>query len=78
MASSRPEESEEERALRKKRLELEQDLEDREDFNSAFSATKEFLQARGLTNVRELDVIGNRELVAHLKKIVDDIVKNAS
>jgi len=43
-------------------------LHDLEDANSMFPATKEFLTARGLTNIRELDEQGREELLTHLKK----------
>lgn len=39
-----------------------------EDYVSSFPATKEFLKARGLSNVRELDIRGRRELVDHLER----------
>lgn len=46
-----------------------------EDANSAFPATKEFLEARGLTNVRQLDAQGLQELRAHLEGILQGLCK---
>lgn len=37
-----------------------------ENLNSAYPETKRFLEARGLTNVRQLDKQGLDELKAHL------------
>lgn len=48
----------------------EQLVSDLEDLNSMFPATKEFLTARGLTNVRQLDKRGREELVAHLQNVL--------
>jgi len=48
----------------------EQLVSDLEDLNSMFPATKEFLTARGLTNVRQLDKTGREELVAHLQNVL--------
>ena len=42
-------------------------LRDLEDTNSAMPETKSFLEARGLTNVRQLDKDGREALVMHLK-----------
>jgi hypothetical protein len=49
-----------------------------EDLNSSYPATQEFLQARGLTNVRQLDAAGRAELVKHLEKTLADIFKTSS
>ncbi len=38
-----------------------------QDTNSSYPATQEFLEARGLTNVRQLDRAGRAALVAHLQ-----------
>lgn len=46
-----------------------------EDANSAFPATQEFLQARGLTNVRELDPQGLKELREHLERTLQALCK---
>ncbi|HSD12804.1 MAG TPA: hypothetical protein VLC10_04560 [Patescibacteria group bacterium] len=46
-----------------------------EDLNSAYPATKEFLAARGLTNVRELDKEGMRELKEHLERTLQSLCK---
>ena len=46
-----------------------------EDANSAFPATQEFLRARGLTNVRQLDAQGNQELREHLERILQALCK---
>lgn len=46
-----------------------------EDANSAFPATQEFLQARGLTNIRQLDKQGMQELKAHLEGILQGLCK---
>ena len=46
-----------------------------EDANSAFPATQEFLQARGLTNVRELDKQGMQELREHLERTLQSLCK---
>lgn len=46
-----------------------------EDLNSAFPATKEFLVARGLTNVRQLDAQGMRELKEHLERTLQGLCK---
>lgn len=46
-----------------------------EDLNSAFPATREFLEARGLTNVRELDKRGLAELRTHLEGILKGLSK---
>ena len=46
-----------------------------EDANSAFPATQEFLQARGLTNVRELDKQGLQELREHLEGLLQGLCK---
>ncbi|HTM68844.1 MAG TPA: hypothetical protein VL426_06130 [Candidatus Binatia bacterium] len=50
-------------------------LRDLEDLNSAFPATQEFLQARGLTNVRQLDKQGMAELRTHLEGILQGLCK---
>lgn len=42
-------------------------LREMQDINSARPATREFLQARGLTNVRELDAAGQKELREYLQ-----------
>ena len=39
-----------------------------EDLNSQFPATKEFLQSKGLENVRDLNEHERKELLAHLAK----------
>lgn len=41
-----------------------------DDVNSAFPATQEFLIARGLTRVSQLDATGREELTEHLKAII--------
>lgn len=41
---------------------------DLEDLNSQFPATKEFLQSKGLENVRELNERDRKELLVHLTK----------
>ncbi|MEY4744606.1 MAG: hypothetical protein RL272_551 [Candidatus Parcubacteria bacterium] len=46
-----------------------------EDLNSMFPATKEFLAARGLTNVRQLDKTGLEELKAHLERTLKLLCK---
>lgn len=46
-----------------------------EDANSAFPATQEFLQARGLTNIRQLDKQGLQELKEHLEGILQGLCK---
>src|SRR3989344_1791345 len=46
---------------------LEQSLRTIEDVNSMFPATQDFLRARGLTNIRELDDAGREELRKHLQ-----------
>lgn len=46
-----------------------------EDANSAFPATQEFLRARGLTNVRELDKQGLAELREHLERTLKSLCK---
>ncbi len=46
-----------------------------EDLNSAFPATKEFLAARGLANVRDLDKEGLWELKEHLKRTLQGLCK---
>jgi len=46
-----------------------------EDLNSAFPATQDFLRARGLTNVRQLDKEGNAALRAHLEGILKGLSK---
>jgi len=38
-----------------------------EDINSQMPATIEFLEARGLSSVRELDELGKVDLVIHLR-----------
>lgn len=38
-----------------------------EDLNSAFPATQEFLKLKGVSNVRELNREGRRELTAYLE-----------
>ncbi len=46
-----------------------------EDLNSAFPATREFLEARGLTNVRQLDKAGMQELKEHLERTLQGLCK---
>ncbi|MBI5045857.1 MAG: hypothetical protein HZC14_02570 [Candidatus Niyogibacteria bacterium] len=46
---------------------LEDSLAELDKLNSSFPITREFLKARGLTKVTELDKIGMRELTKHLK-----------
>lgn len=46
-----------------------------EDANSAFPATKEFLAARGLTNVRQLDKKGLQDLKEHLERTLQSLCK---
>ncbi len=41
---------------------------DMADLNSRYPATQEFLRARGLKNVRQLDKNGRKELREHLEK----------
>ena len=41
-----------------------------QDANSAFPETKKFLQARGLRNVSQLDVLGQKDLRTHLECIL--------
>lgn len=53
--------SEEKQRLEKLLVEL-------KDLNSSFPATREFLQARGLSHVNELDRQGTEELIAYLKE----------
>ena len=43
-----------------------------DDLNSRFPETREFLEARGLTNVSQLDAEGKAALEAHLKKVLAD------
>jgi hypothetical protein len=45
------------------------------DLNSAMPATQEFLRARGLTHVRQLDAQGNKELLNYLQKLHDELYK---
>ena len=45
-----------------------------QDANSEYPATKEFLRARGLSSVAELDDAGVEELMAHLKATLLNIV----
>ena len=47
---------------------LEHQLHALEDLNSNYPATREFLKARGLTNVREFDVAGREELRQYLER----------
>ena len=47
-----------------------------EDANSAYPATRAFLQARrGLTNVRQLDKQGMQELRTHLEETLQSLCK---
>ena len=46
---------------------LKESLRTIEDVNSMFPATQDFLRARGLTNIRELDDAGREELRKHLQ-----------
>lgn len=46
-----------------------------EDANSAYPATQEFLRARGLTNVRQLDKQGLADLKAHLEATLQALCK---
>jgi hypothetical protein len=46
-----------------------------EDANSAFPATQEFLQSRGLTNVRQLDKQGMQDLREHLERTLQALCK---
>ncbi len=41
-------------------------LKEIQDLNSSFPATKDFLRARGLKNVSELDEAGTKDLFNHL------------
>jgi hypothetical protein len=50
-------------------------LESLEDANSAFPATQEFLRARGLTHMRELDAQGRKELREHLERTLQELCK---
>jgi hypothetical protein len=52
---------------------LQKQLYDLKDLNSRFSETQEFLRARGLTHVGQLDVGGTEELFAHLHKVLKKI-----
>lgn len=56
------------------RQRLEKLLDELKDLNSSYPATQEFLQARGLTHVNELDKQGTQELIAHLKKIYQGLL----
>ncbi len=49
-----------------------------EDINSQYPATKAFLQARGLTNVRQLDADGLKVLEQHLRDTLAAIFKTSS
>ena len=55
------------------RVEQERLLAGLTDTNSSFPATQEFLRARGLTHVSQLDKQGVRELTAHLKGILRNL-----
>lgn len=46
-----------------------------QDINSEFPETKKFLTERGLSHVSELDVQGQKDLVAHLTRIRDAHLK---
>lgn len=46
-----------------------------EDANSAYPATRAFLQARGLVNVRQLDKQGMQELRTHLEETLRSLCK---
>lgn len=46
-----------------------------EDLNSSFPATREFLESRGLTNVRQLDKSGLQELKEHLERTLQGLCK---
>lgn len=43
------------------------------DANSSFPATKSFLDARGLSNVSQLDKQGLSDLTDHLKNILSEL-----
>lgn len=45
-----------------------------EDLNSAFPATREFLESRGLTNIRQLDNQGMRDLDMYLQAYLARVV----
>lgn len=57
---------------------LEQQREVLEDANSLFPATKSFLQERGLTNVRQLDAQGRKDLELHLRKTLQEALAKKS
>ncbi len=46
-----------------------------QDLNSDFPATREFLKARGLTNVGQLDAAGRADLQRHLLDVLEKIAK---
>lgn len=53
---------------------LKKTLNDLEDVNSSFPATQEFLCAKGLTHIRELDKKGRDELVEYLQKTYQSLL----
>lgn len=48
------------------------------DVNSGFPATREFLAARGLTHVDQLDADGRNALTAHLERLLRESSKNSA
>lgn len=44
-----------------------------EDLNSSFPSTKEFLESRGLENIRQLDNQGYADLTEHLRKTLGNL-----
>ncbi len=62
-------------ALTAIREKSEQVLAHLQDLNSEYPETRKFLEARGLTNVSQLDDAGEAELMAHLKSELDKITQ---
>ena len=48
-----------------------------DDLNSRFPATADFLRARGLTHMSQLDAAGNSALKQHLLAMLDTLTRNA-
>lgn len=61
-------------ALGESKEKLEDALERLQRLNSSFPATREFLEARGLDSVAQLDRQGVNELREHLQKVYKRLV----
>ncbi len=49
-------------------------LDQLDELNSAFPATRQFLESRGVTRVSQLDSEGRDELMAHLQRTLQTIL----